>query len=504
MTTTLRLKTNLNCGSCVAAVRPYLDAEPSISSWDVDVRDPGKTLTVQGDAVSAEHVKAAVTKAGFQVLGEVAASEPKPDSPTSFVVTYYPVLLLMGFLVVGSILAEVAAGGFIWGRAMRTFMGGFFLAFSFFKLLDLRGFADSYRMYDVVARRIPAYAYVYPFIELLLGAAYLSDFQPVATNIITLAVMSTGAIGVVQSLLAKRKIRCACLGTVFNLPMSTVAFIEDALMIAMAAAMLVAGVHSPNTPSSELIPHPPTGGQLMNPHNHARRGSPARATLSVQTETTREAGVPSTLRLMLRDANGSMVRDFDVIHEEKVHLIIVRDGLDIFAHVHPQVDADGMLTVPFTFPVGGAYRLFADFQPKGRDPATAATTLQVRGRTPSAPPLIPNVPGRVNAEGLEADVSVAWHAGSDREAMLRFELFDKNGQPLRDLKPYLGAMGHLVVIGSGDMEYVHAHASENLDGDSPSAVVFHAEFRKGGVYKGWAQFQRGDESEVVPIVLQVP
>lgn len=504
MTTTLRLKTNLNCKSCVAAVKPYLDAEPSISSWDVDVRDPGKTLIVQGDSVSAENVKAAVTRAGFQVFGEVAASEPKPDSPTSFVVTYYPVLLLVGFLVGASILVEVAAGSMNWGRAMRNFMGGFFLAFSFFKLLDLRGFADSYRMYDVVARRIPAYAYVYPFIELLLGAAYLSDFQPVATNIVTLAVMGTGAIGVVQSLLAKRTIRCACLGTVFNLPMSTVAFIEDALMIAMAAAMLVVGVHSPNTPSSELIPHRQTGGQLMKPHNHARHGSPARATMSVQTESIREAGQPSTLRLMIHDGNGTMVKDFDVVHEEKVHLIIVRDGLDTFAHVHPQVHADGLLTVHFTFLVGGTYRLYADFQPKGTDAVTAAATVQVRGNTPVAPPLTPNVPGRVEGSGLVAEVKVEWLAKSAGNALLRFDLFDKNGQPLRDLKPYLGAMGHLVVIGSGDMEYVHTHANEHLDGDSPNAVVFHTEFRKAGVYKGWAQFRRGDESEVVPIVLQVP
>ena len=126
---------------------------------------------------------------------------------------------------------------------MQNFMGAFFLAFSFFKLLDLRGFADSYRMYDIIAQRVPSYGYVYPFIELALGAAYIAGIQPSAVNMTTLMVMSVSSIGVIQSVLQKRKIRCACLGTVFNLPMSTVTLVEDGLMIAMAAAMLLGMGH---------------------------------------------------------------------------------------------------------------------------------------------------------------------------------------------------------------------------------------------------------------------
>lgn len=118
-------------------------------------------------------------------------------------------------------------------------MTGFFLVFSFFKILDLNGFADSYAMYDVVARRIKAYGFTYPFIEFSLGIAYLTGFKPVVTNWSTLVVMGVSVIGVVQSVMNKRKIRCACLGAVFNLPMSTVTIIEDLLMIVMAAPMLI-------------------------------------------------------------------------------------------------------------------------------------------------------------------------------------------------------------------------------------------------------------------------
>lgn len=241
----LRLKTNLNCGSCVAAVKPYLDSEPTISRWEVDTNSPEKILTVKGDSVSRERVDAAVAKGGFRVLGEVnplrvvqVEAEPAAVAPVE-ATTYYPLMLLAGFLVGVVGLIELRAGSFVWGRAMQNFMGAFFLTFSFFKLLDVKAFAESYRMYDVVAKAVPVYGLIYPFIELALGVAYVSGMFPVATNMVTLVVMSVSTIGVVQSLINKRKIRCACLGAVFNLPMSTVTLVEDVLMVLMAAWMLV-------------------------------------------------------------------------------------------------------------------------------------------------------------------------------------------------------------------------------------------------------------------------
>ena len=94
-------------------------------------------------------------------------------------------------------------------------------------------------MYDIVAKRMKGYGYVYAFIELGLGVAYLINFNPVITNSITVIVMSVSIIGVLQSVLNNQKIKCACLGDVFNLPMSTITIIEDALMIIMSATMLL-------------------------------------------------------------------------------------------------------------------------------------------------------------------------------------------------------------------------------------------------------------------------
>ena len=111
--------------------------------------------------------------------------------------------------------------------------------FSFFKFLDLSGFAQSFSSYDVIAGRWTGFGYVYPFVELALGIAYVVGLNPLVTNSVTVFVMSVGTVGVVKSLLHKKQIQCACLGTVFNLPMSKVTLIEDLLMVLMALAMLI-------------------------------------------------------------------------------------------------------------------------------------------------------------------------------------------------------------------------------------------------------------------------
>jgi hypothetical protein len=105
--------------------------------------------------------------------------------------------------------------------AMRTFMGGFFIAFSFFTLLNLSGFADAYATYDIAAMRLRSYRYIYPFIELGRGVAYLAA-SGLVTDLVTLAVMSLSTVGVVRSLLKKHAIRCACQGALFYLPMSKI------------------------------------------------------------------------------------------------------------------------------------------------------------------------------------------------------------------------------------------------------------------------------------------
>jgi hypothetical protein len=198
-------------------------------------------MEVRADAsVSDQAIEALVAAAG-DYTATPYASEPVPPStpderPRGFWTTYRPLLVLVALL---ALVPAVALGDAFTVHAwMRWFMAGFFLSFSYFKLLDVKAFADAYRMYDWIAKAVPAWGLAYPLVELSLGLAYAADWAPTATNWITLVLMLVGAGGVIQSNLQKKSIRCACLGTVFNLPMSTVTIVEDLSMAAMAVWML--------------------------------------------------------------------------------------------------------------------------------------------------------------------------------------------------------------------------------------------------------------------------
>ena len=122
---------------------------------------------------------------------------------------------------------------------MYFFMGYFFIFLSLFKLFDLKGFVDGFVTYDLVTKRIRAYGYAYPIIELFLGLAYLAKVALFFTNLITLIVMIVSGIGVLKSVLGGQKMKCACLGTALNVPLSTVSIIENLGMGAMAAYKLI-------------------------------------------------------------------------------------------------------------------------------------------------------------------------------------------------------------------------------------------------------------------------
>jgi hypothetical protein len=215
-----------------------LDAAADVKRWSSEPSGRQTVLEIEGSGITAARVADLIGPAGYHVLGEETvprAAERASEQPSS----YYPLLLILMFLLGVVALIEITAASLDPMRAMRHFMAGFFLVFSFFKLLDLRAFADAYGSYDIVARKWPLYGLVYPFIELALGIAYLVHAAPIATNSAAVIVMCVSSLGVVKAVVGRQKIRCACLGTVFNLPMSVVTLIEDGLMLTMSAAMLM-------------------------------------------------------------------------------------------------------------------------------------------------------------------------------------------------------------------------------------------------------------------------
>lgn len=237
MTHTYQL-TGMTCSSCESKVKSKLLTLPDITS--VEVSKDTNTVTIGMEKhISLTNLQEALGGASSKYHISATQHNEIAEQTKNWLQTYKPILLIFGFITGVTVLIEVTSTSFEWMRWMRHFMAGFFLVFSFFKLLNLKGFAESYSMYDVVAKRFTSWGYIYALIELGLGLAYLTNYQPLIINWITILVMGVSIIGVLQSVLSKQKIKCACLGDVFNLPMSTVTIIEDALMIAMAIGMLL-------------------------------------------------------------------------------------------------------------------------------------------------------------------------------------------------------------------------------------------------------------------------
>ena len=147
--------------------------------------------------------------------------------------TYYPLLMVMGLIALTSL------AGDSW---MMSFMAGFYIVFGAFKLLNVSAFAESYAKYDIIAKVFKPWGYAYPFIELGLGLAFLFWIEMWAATWAALILSVIGAAGVIQSVSRRQAIQCACLGNVFNLPMSSVTIVENLGMAAMAGWMLVFGM----------------------------------------------------------------------------------------------------------------------------------------------------------------------------------------------------------------------------------------------------------------------
>jgi copper chaperone CopZ len=237
MTHTYQL-TGMTCANCEAKVKTSLLSVPDITS--VEVSKDNNTATIGMDKhISLHTLQEALggTVSKYQI--SAVHHNEMAEQTKSWLATYKPLLLILVFISGVSVISARMSGENYEIHLMNNFMGGFFIVFSFFKFLDLKGFAESYSMYDIVAMKIKPYGFVYPFIELALGVSYLTAFNPTLTNTATIIVMGISSIGVINSVMNKQKIQCACLGAVFNLPMSTVTIIEDLLMVAMAVTALI-------------------------------------------------------------------------------------------------------------------------------------------------------------------------------------------------------------------------------------------------------------------------
>jgi cation transport ATPase len=235
--------TGMTCGSCKASVEKNLKDLDEVSHVEVNLENQEATIDMDKHIDIVKLQKALPSKYTISekkqknIFTSTQSSSFENEEEKSKLQQLKPLLLIIFYIATASILLHYK--NWSWSDFMLDFIGIFFIVFSFFKMLDLNGFPESFRMYDPLAKRVPFYGKVYPFIETVLGLMFLMRYEINIALIITLIVLGVTTIGVTKTLLDKKSIRCACLGTALKLPMTEATFIENAIMIVMASLMLI-------------------------------------------------------------------------------------------------------------------------------------------------------------------------------------------------------------------------------------------------------------------------
>ena len=230
----------MTCGGCVSRVQSAILAVPRVESVQIDLAKGHAKVLSEEKIAPAELRTALAPLSHYHIIDPANSTATRMREPeaTGAFQKFWPLILIGLFLL--AISSAIA-----WDspepmrRAMEVFMGGFFLAFSFFKFLDLRGFVRSFSRYDLLAKQSSLYAWIYPFLELALGFGWGFAGGTFSIALVTLLLMGFGAIGVIRAVRQKQAIQCACLGTVFQLPMTRVTIIEDLLMVIMSLFFLI-------------------------------------------------------------------------------------------------------------------------------------------------------------------------------------------------------------------------------------------------------------------------
>ncbi len=231
----------MTCNNCKASVEKYVNDLTDISHVTIDLAKGEAEVTMERH-LTADVLQNALPEkytVSEKDSGNVSASSisSTKTSEKTKLQQLKPLLLILFYITSAGVLLHYM--DWSWKEFMLDFMGLFYIVFSFFKMLDLKGFPESFKMYDPLAKRLPIYGWIYPFLETVLGIMFLMRFQVYIALIMTLVVLGITTVGVTKTLLDKKSIRCACLGTALKLPMTEATFIENTIMIAMALLMLL-------------------------------------------------------------------------------------------------------------------------------------------------------------------------------------------------------------------------------------------------------------------------
>lgn len=228
--------TGMTCQHCKASVKKGLEHLEHVKSVsvnleaeeaEIDMEQHIEISTLQ-DAIS--HKYQISIKSDFKDISGANLQEQSKFQQL------FPLFLIFGYITAASVLLNFSSWEL--DSFMFDFMGLFYIVFSFFKFLDYTGFPASFQMYDPLAKALPMYGWIYPFLETALGLMFLLRFEMDIALVTTLIILGITTLGVTKSLFSKKTIKCACLGTALNLPMTEATFIENTIMLVMAVWML--------------------------------------------------------------------------------------------------------------------------------------------------------------------------------------------------------------------------------------------------------------------------
>lgn len=234
----------------------------------------------------------------------------------------------------------------------------------------------------------------------------------------------------------------------------------------------------------------------------------------VTTTPPPETGKPTKIGLEIVDDGKQRVKDFEIVHEKKLHLLMVSKDLSWFAHEHPELSADGTMALDFTFPAGGDYVLYSDFRPAGATGQVIHKPIKVAGPSSATKPLVQDDLSKAKTiAGHQVRLKASSLTAGDN-VRLDFVIV-KDGKPVTDLAPYLGAQGHCVIISQDGSKFLHSHPDDGGAHDhaagtadhahpkTPGQVTFATQFPVPGLYKIWGQFLHGNEMIIADFVVDV-
>ena len=232
----------MTCGGCKSSVKKHIWGVEFVTNVEVSLEMEEVTITLE-HPISIDIFKKVLPekfnlfeksyKSRIQDISSISEKEQE----VSKVKQLQPLFIILFYLATTVIFLNYKD----WNsrEMMFDFMGLFFIVFSFFKMLDLKNFPISFSMYDPLAEKILFYGWVYPFIEIALGLMFLVRFELNIALYVTIVILGITTFGVTKTLMNKKNIQCACLGTALKLPMTEATLIENALMLSMSIFLVL-------------------------------------------------------------------------------------------------------------------------------------------------------------------------------------------------------------------------------------------------------------------------